>query len=81
MRCHRREYAGQKKTLMNDDIRLIAIDWGTSFARAYTLDAQGAVIAERSLPLGIQRIAVAFRMRDWQEHPTSGGAPQMPHAA
>jgi 2-dehydro-3-deoxygalactonokinase len=57
MRCHRREYAGQKKTLMNDDIRLIAIDWGTSFARAYTLDAQGAVVAERSLPLGIQRIA------------------------
>jgi 2-dehydro-3-deoxygalactonokinase len=41
---------------MNDDIRLIAIDWGTSAARAYTLDAQGAVIAERSLPLGIQRI-------------------------
>ena len=42
---------------MNDDIRLVAIDWGTSTARAYSLDAQGAVIAERTLPLGIQRIA------------------------
>jgi 2-dehydro-3-deoxygalactonokinase len=42
---------------MNDDIRLIAIDWGTSAARAYTLDARGVIIAERSLPLGIQRIA------------------------
>ncbi len=41
---------------MNDDIRLIAIDWGTSSARAYSLDAQGSVIAQRSLPLGIQRI-------------------------
>jgi 2-keto-3-deoxy-galactonokinase len=38
---------------MNDDIRLVAIDWGTSTARAYSLDAQGAVIAERSLPLGV----------------------------
>jgi 2-dehydro-3-deoxygalactonokinase len=45
------------KTSMNDDIRLIAIDWGTSAARAYTLGAQGVVIEERSLPLGIQRIA------------------------
>lgn len=34
-----------------------------------------------AIVLGIQRIAVAFRMRDWQEHPASGGAPQMPHAA
>jgi uncharacterized membrane protein HdeD (DUF308 family) len=34
-----------------------------------------------AIVLGIQRIAVAFRMRDWQAHPTSGGAPQMPHAA
>ncbi len=42
---------------MSDDIRLVAIDWGTSAARAYMLDARGAVVAERSLPLGIQRIA------------------------
>jgi 2-dehydro-3-deoxygalactonokinase len=40
-----------------NDIHLIAIDWGTSSARAYALDAQGVVVAERSLPLGIQRIA------------------------
>jgi 2-dehydro-3-deoxygalactonokinase len=42
---------------MNEDIRLIAIDWGTSSARAYALDAHGTAVAERSLPLGIQRIA------------------------
>ncbi len=41
---------------MNEDIRLIAIDWGTSSARAYALDARGVAVAERSLPLGIQRI-------------------------
>ncbi len=34
-----------------------------------------------AIVLGIQRIAVAFRMRDWQAHPMSGGAPHMPHAA
>jgi 2-dehydro-3-deoxygalactonokinase len=45
------------KTRMNEDIRLIAIDWGTSSARAYALDAHGIAVAERSLPLGIQRIA------------------------
>ena len=34
-----------------------------------------------AIVLGIQRIALAFRLRDWQAHPMSGGAPQMPHAA
>ena len=42
---------------MNDTIRLYAIDWGTSSARAYALDAAGNVVDERSAPLGIQRIA------------------------
>jgi 2-dehydro-3-deoxygalactonokinase len=42
---------------MHESIRLIAIDWGTSAARAYALDANGKVVSERNAPLGIQRIA------------------------
>jgi 2-dehydro-3-deoxygalactonokinase len=44
---------------VTDDRRtaLIAIDWGTTSARAYRVDATGGVIAERSAPLGIQAIA------------------------
>jgi 2-dehydro-3-deoxygalactonokinase len=42
---------------MHESIRLIAIDWGTSSARAYALDANGVVVSERNAPLGIQRIA------------------------
>jgi 2-dehydro-3-deoxygalactonokinase len=45
------------RSAMNKNIRLIAIDWGTSSARAYALDAHGVVVAERSAPLGVQRIA------------------------
>jgi len=37
--------------------RLVALDWGTSSARIYVLDSDGAVIAERAAPLGVQRIA------------------------
>jgi 2-dehydro-3-deoxygalactonokinase len=40
-----------------DDVRLIAIDWGTSSARAYALDGLGKVVSERSAPLGVQRVA------------------------
>ena len=39
-----------------DDGRLIAIDWGTSPARAYELDSLGNVVRERSAPLGVQRL-------------------------
>ena len=42
---------------MNEDIRLLAIDWGTSSARVYALDASGAIVTKRGAPLGIQRIA------------------------
>ena len=35
---------------------LIAIDWGTTFARAYRLDARGRVLAEKSAPLGVQKV-------------------------
>ena len=41
---------------MERDTRLLAIDWGTSTARAYALDAHGAVIGERSAALGVQRV-------------------------
>ena len=36
---------------------LLAIDWGTTVARAYRLDANGEVLARHSAELGIQRVA------------------------
>ena len=39
------------------DAGLIAIDWGTTSARAYALDHRGGVVAQKSAPLGVQRIA------------------------
>lgn len=41
---------------MSDGAALIAIDWGTSAARAYTLDGFGRIIAERSASLGISQV-------------------------
>ncbi len=38
------------------EARLIAIDWGTTSARAYALDSHGAIISEMRAPLGVQRI-------------------------
>src|ERR1700676_173127 len=35
---------------------LIALDWGTSQARAYALDARGVVVAEQTQLLGVQRV-------------------------
>jgi len=35
---------------------LIAIDWGTTSARAYRIDAAGEILAARSAPLGIQSV-------------------------
>lgn len=42
-----------------DDVRLIAIDWGTSSARAYALDGLGKLVSERSAPLGVQRVTLS----------------------
>lgn len=39
-----------------DDVRLIAIDWGTSSARSYALGRNGKVLTETSAPLGVQRM-------------------------
>jgi 2-dehydro-3-deoxygalactonokinase len=36
---------------------LIAIDWGTSSARAYRLDVRGAILERKSAPLGVQKVA------------------------
>jgi 2-dehydro-3-deoxygalactonokinase len=43
---------------VNDTRRpaLIAIDWGTTSARAYRIDAAGEVFASRGAPLGIQTV-------------------------
>lgn len=41
---------------IHDSTRLIAVDWGTTSARAYALDAAGEVIAQHIEPLGIQRV-------------------------
>jgi 2-dehydro-3-deoxygalactonokinase len=35
---------------------LIAVDWGTSTARAYRIGAKGQVLAAHAAPLGIQRV-------------------------
>jgi 2-dehydro-3-deoxygalactonokinase len=55
---------------------LVAIDWGTTAARAYALDASGKVIATRNAPLGIQHVqdgrfaeALAALLGDWHDDP------------
>jgi 2-dehydro-3-deoxygalactonokinase len=55
---------------------LIAIDWGTTAARAYRLDAHGEIRDERSTPLGVARVAdgryaeaLATLLGDWQADP------------
>ncbi|UYQ77252.1 2-dehydro-3-deoxygalactonokinase [Glutamicibacter sp. JL.03c] len=39
------------------EAQLIALDWGTTSARAYLMGNGGSVVAERSLPLGIMQVA------------------------
>ncbi|WP_372784757.1 2-dehydro-3-deoxygalactonokinase [Phenylobacterium sp.] len=36
---------------------LLACDWGTTNLRAWTLDRQGAVVAEKDFPLGVSKLA------------------------
>lgn len=36
--------------------QLLALDWGTTSARAYRMGAGGVVLAERAAPLGIQQV-------------------------
>ena len=51
---------------------LVAIDWGTSAARAYRLDAEGRVQDHRGVPLGVKHVrdgrfepALAKLLGDW----------------
>ena len=53
---------------------LIAIDWGTTSARAYCLGANGDVIATRAVPLGVLRVqdgcfpeALTTLLGDWHD--------------
>jgi 2-dehydro-3-deoxygalactonokinase len=53
---------------------LIAIDWGTTSARAYCLDTGGEVIASRTVPLGVMQVqdgcfpeALATLLGDWHD--------------
>ena len=53
---------------------LIAIDWGTTSARAYCLDGGGEVIATRAAPLGVLQVkdggfpdALAALLGDWHD--------------
>jgi 2-dehydro-3-deoxygalactonokinase len=55
---------------------LVAIDWGTSAARAYRLDAEGCVQDRRAVPLGIRHVrdarfepALAKLLGDWHADP------------
>ncbi len=57
---------------------LIAIDWGTTSARAYRLDATGAVVDSRSAPLGILQVpdgrfgdALAALLGPWRDEPVT----------
>jgi 2-dehydro-3-deoxygalactonokinase len=58
------------------DPALIAIDWGTTSARAYGIDAVGRVMASRSAELGVQRVAegrfpqaLDALLGDWRKFP------------
>ena len=53
---------------------LIAIDWGTSSARAWWLDGRGAILAERAAPLGVQKVARG-RFHDALKSLLGGDAP------
>ena len=60
-------------TRVLSDTRLIAIDWGTTAARAYRLGEQGRVLDTRQAALGVQHVApgefpsaLAALLGDWQ---------------
>jgi 2-dehydro-3-deoxygalactonokinase len=45
---------------------LLACDWGTTNLRAWTLDAAGAVVAERDFELGVSRLAPGEAQRRFE---------------
>ena len=55
---------------------LVAIDWGTSAARAYRMDSAGRVLERRGVPLGVKHVrdgrfepALAKLLGDWMAQP------------
>jgi 2-dehydro-3-deoxygalactonokinase len=55
---------------------LVAIDWGTSAARAYRIDADGTVLERRGVPVGVKHVrdgrfeaALAKLLGDWSADP------------
>jgi 2-dehydro-3-deoxygalactonokinase len=59
-----------------DQAALIAIDWGTTFARAYAVDSRGAIVETRERPLGVQQLgngdfpqALRTLLGDWHSLP------------
>jgi len=61
---------------MSERTSLIAVDWGTTSARAYRLDARGAVLESRAAPLGVTQVAaggfaeaLARLLADWDATP------------
>jgi 2-dehydro-3-deoxygalactonokinase len=59
-----------------NDAALLAVDWGTTSARAYALDARGRVLGERSAALGVSQVgngafaaALAALLGDWSALP------------
>lgn len=73
--CHRGWRApAEAKAGGMSDAALIAIDWGTTSARAYRLNAAGDVVGERGAPLGVQAVrdgafreALTALLGDWQD--------------
>jgi len=58
------------------DAALLAIDWGTTSARAYRVAANGDILDSRSAPLGISQVAqarfaeaLASLLGDWRDAP------------
>jgi 2-dehydro-3-deoxygalactonokinase len=48
------------------DAALLACDWGTTNLRAWTLDSQGAVVAQRDFPLGVSKLAAGEAARRFE---------------
>ena len=64
--------AGAMSGTGRDEAALIAVDWGTSHARAYLVDGRGAVVGQRVAPIGVGvvrdgdfRAAFAGLLGDW----------------
>jgi len=61
------------------EARLLACDWGTTNLRAWTLDGQGTVVAQKDFPLGVSRLAPGEAARRFEAEVRPGlGARGLP---